>query len=73
MKCGFVVRLGPKTRPSKGRFEGWVEEVDTGKELRFGSKDELVKFLGERFEAVLAKESENPRTPIDQSKKQDRS
>jgi hypothetical protein len=38
--------------PSEGRLEGWVEEVDTGKELRFRSKDELLNFLGERFEAI---------------------
>jgi hypothetical protein len=38
--------------PSEGRLEGWVEEVDTGKELRFRSKDELLNFLSERFEAI---------------------
>lgn len=47
-----MVRLGPKTKPSEDRLEGWVEEVDTGNELRFSSKDELLKFLGDRFEAV---------------------
>ena len=53
MRCAFVVRLGSETKPSEGRFEGWVEEVDTGNDLRFRSKDELLRFLGERFEAVL--------------------
>ena len=69
MRCAFVVRLGPKTRPSAGQFEGWVEEVDTGKELRFRSDEELLKFLGERFQAVLANELE-PRIdrPEDQEK-----
>jgi hypothetical protein len=52
MRCAFVVRLGPETKPSEGRLEGWVEEVDTGKELRFRSNEELLRFLGERFEAV---------------------
>jgi hypothetical protein len=33
MRCAFVVRLGPETKPSEWRFEGWVEEVDTGTEL----------------------------------------
>jgi hypothetical protein len=33
-----------------------VEEVDSGKELRFRSNDELLKFLGECFDAVLAME-----------------
>ena len=66
-----MVRLGPKTRPSEGRFEGWVEEVDTGKELRFSSNHELLTFLGERFEAVLAKEVESARTPIEPPESRD--
>jgi len=59
-----VVRLGPKTKPSEGRFEGWVEEVDTGKELRFRSRDELLKFIGERFQAVLETERDSGSEPI---------
>lgn len=63
MRCAFVVRLCPETKPSQGRFEGWIEEVDTGKELRFHSNDELLKFMGERFEAVLAMEPDHGKTP----------
>jgi hypothetical protein len=63
MRCAFVVRLGSETIPSEGRFEGSVEEVDTGNELRFRSTDELFKFLGERFEAVLAMEPDGETTP----------
>jgi len=44
-----VIRLGAGTTPSEDRFEGWVEEVDSGKELRFHSISELVEFLGERL------------------------
>jgi hypothetical protein len=44
-----VLRLGPGTKPSSGLFEGWVEEVDSGKELRFHSVDELLRFMGQRF------------------------
>ena len=55
MRCAFVVRLEPKSG-LPDELEGWVEEVDTGNELRFRSKDELFKFFGERFEAVLAME-----------------
>jgi hypothetical protein len=58
MKCAFVVRLGRKTKPSEGQFEGSVEEVDTGKELQFRSRDELLSFLGKRFQAVLDAEFE---------------
>jgi hypothetical protein len=54
MRGAFVVKLGPETRPTEDRFEGWVEEVDSGTELRFRSSDELLKFLGERFDLVLA-------------------
>ena len=50
MKGAFVVRLGPGTRPSENHFEGWVEEVDSGKEVKFHSLDELVKFFGEGFQ-----------------------
>ena len=63
MRCAFVVRLGPETKPSEGRFEGWVEEVDTGKELRFHSNDELLKFLGDRFGAAPAMEPDGGKTP----------
>jgi hypothetical protein len=63
MRCAFVVRLGPESKPSEGRFEGWVEEVDTGNELRFRSNDELLKFLGDRFEAVSAMELDDGKTP----------
>ena len=49
MRAAFVLRLGPDTKPSSGLFEGWVEEVDSGKELRFHSADELLEFLGQRF------------------------
>jgi hypothetical protein len=52
MRGAFVVQLGPKTRPTEGQFEGWVEEVDSGKELRFHSTEELLAFLGQRFAAT---------------------
>jgi len=54
MRGAFVVQLGPETRPTEGRFEGWVQEVDSYTELRFRSSEELLKFLGQRFELVLA-------------------
>jgi hypothetical protein len=49
MRGAFVIRLGPETQPIRGVFEGWVEEVDSGKELRFHSTEELLAFLGQRF------------------------
>jgi hypothetical protein len=53
MRGAFVLRLGPETDPSDGRFEGWVEEVDSSAELRFHSTGELLTFLGERFRTAL--------------------
>jgi len=49
----LVIRLGAESKPSEDRFKGWVEEVDSGKELRFHSTGELIQFLGERFRAAL--------------------
>ena len=54
MRGAFVVQLGPETKPSEGRFEGLVEEVDSGRELRFRSAEELMTFLGQRFDLVRA-------------------
>jgi hypothetical protein len=54
MRGAFVVQLGPETRPTEGRFEGLVQEVDSCTELRFRSSEELLKFLGARFDLVLA-------------------
>jgi hypothetical protein len=50
MRAAFVVQLGPETKPGEGRFEGLVEEVDSGRELRFHSAEELMSFLGQRFD-----------------------
>lgn len=55
MKRAFVLKLGPETKPSSGLFEGWVEEVDSGEELRFHSVDELLGFLGQRFDELRGK------------------
>jgi hypothetical protein len=54
MRLAFVVRLGNDTRPADGFFEGWIEEVDSYTELRFRSTDELLKFLGDRFDLSTA-------------------
>ena len=52
------MQLGPDTNPAEGRFEGWVQEVDFYCEQRFRSSEELLKFLGERFEASRAAANE---------------
>ena len=52
MRGAFVLRLGPDTKPASRLFEGWVEEVDSGRELRFHSLDELLEFIGQRFSEI---------------------
>jgi len=58
MRGAFVVQLGPETKPRERQFEGWVEEVDSCTELRFRSTQELLNFLGQRFELVIASSKE---------------
>lgn len=45
MKCAFVIRLSPDAEPARGKFHGRVEEVDSGKELKFRSVEEFLAFL----------------------------
>ena len=45
MKRAFVLRLTPEAKPVGGKFEGRVEEVDSGKSTKFGSVDEFLRFL----------------------------
>jgi len=59
MRGAFVVRLAAETKPSEDRFEGWVEEVDSGKELRFHSTGELIQFLAERFRVAFLSRHED--------------
>jgi hypothetical protein len=50
MRRGFVLQLGSDTQPPQRHYDGWIEEVDTGRELRFRSTEELLTFLAECFE-----------------------
>jgi len=54
MRRAFVVQLEPETKTSEGHFEGSVEEVDSGIELRFRSTRELLQFIGHRFDVAMA-------------------
>ena len=53
MKQAFVLQLGAQTDTAQCHFEGCIEEVDTGRELRFKSTDELLEFLGNCFDEAL--------------------
>jgi hypothetical protein len=45
MRRAFVLRIAPDFDLENGKVEGWVEEVDTGRELRFRSAPDLLTFL----------------------------
>ena len=55
MRQAFVLQLGSKTESARRHFEGFIEEVDTGRELRFRSTDEMLEFLGKCFDQALSK------------------
>jgi hypothetical protein len=50
MRQAFVLQLGAETDVAQRHFVGSIEEVDTGRELRFKSTDELLDFLTQCFE-----------------------
>ena len=47
-----MVHLGAPDKQSHEELEGRIEEVDTGKSLRFHSGGELIRFLRERLEVA---------------------
>jgi hypothetical protein len=49
MRWAFVIQLASDTNPSQRQFSGRIEEVDSARELRFRSTDELLMFLGDCF------------------------
>ena len=67
MKLAFVVRLENTSRPAENFFEGWVEEVDSSTQLKFHSADELLKFLGHRFELTMAANKQSPSATPEQN------
>ena len=67
MRCAFVVRLEPRSG-LPNELEGWVEEVDTGKELRFQSKSQLILFLQDCRCAHLAGGPNEPAAAHDPEK-----
>jgi len=66
MRRAFVVQLGPDTQPRLHHYDGWIEEVDTGRELRFRSTEELLAFLAECFERS-GRGPRNPDAPDEES------
>ncbi len=58
MQGAFVVCLGSKSEQSQEELEGRIEEVDSGKSLRFHSGDELIEFLRNRQKNALDRTTE---------------
>jgi len=52
MQGAYVVHLGAPDKQSHEELEGRIEEVDTGKSLRFHSGGELIQFLRERLKVA---------------------
>ena len=52
MQGAYVVHLGAPDKQSHEELEGRIEEVDTGKSLRFRSGGELIQFLRERLKVA---------------------
>jgi len=53
-----VVQLAPETQHVRRHFAGRIEEVDTGREVKFHSTDELLDFLSECCELALRHNAE---------------
>jgi hypothetical protein len=70
MRGAFVLQLASGTQPSQRHFEGHIEEVDTGRELRFRSTEELLAFLAQCVTSVRERAPEsgelNPASPCEE-------
>ena len=62
MRQAFVLTLGHDTEVTRRQFVGSIEEVDTGRELRFRSTEELLEFLAQCFEDALQREATSEET-----------
>lgn len=63
MRHAFVLQLGSETEAARRDFMGVIEEVDTGRELRFKSTAELLAFLASCFDDAQTRE-EDPEGPL---------
>ena len=63
MREAFVLTLGYETDTKRRQFVGVIEEVDTGRELRFKSTEELLKFLAQCFEDAKQRD-ESAKEPL---------
>jgi len=63
VRRAFVLRIAPDFDFEDNKVEGWVEEVDTGRELRFRSAPDLLTFLSKCVkESAKEKEDQEGQT-----------
>ena len=58
MRQAYVLQLGSQTEAALRHFAGCIEEVDTRRDLRFKSTDELLAFLAEGFDRGQQRDEE---------------
>ena len=58
MRGAFVLQFGQASQ-SAGRLEGWIEEVDTGKQFRFCSVNAMVRFVRQCLTASVETANQN--------------
>ena len=61
MQGAFVVCLGSQGEQSHKELEGRIEEVDSGKSLRFHSGEELIEFLRNQQKKALTGQEKKDR------------
>ena len=59
MRDAFVLRISRGSDTGARRFVGWIEEVDTGRELHFRSTDELLAFVAKCTEDTRRREHQD--------------
>jgi hypothetical protein len=58
MRGAFVLQFGQEFQSGR-RLEGWIEEVDTGKQFRFRSAKAMVRFIEQRLRASVETPNQN--------------
>lgn len=58
MRGAFVLQFGQAFQSGR-RLEGWIEEVDTGKQFRFRSVRAMVRFIEQRLRASVETQNQH--------------
>jgi hypothetical protein len=60
MKRSFVLRIGPETALPQDRIQGQIEDVATGREMDFHSREQLLRFLEDILNASIFTPQKTP-------------